>query len=455
MRLAPTIAATSLGFALVQLDVSIVNVALARIGASLRSPVSGLQWVVDAYAITFAALLLSAGVLGDRVGSRKVFIAGLALFGLASLACGLAPNAAGLIAARVLQGVGAAPLVPCSLALLTHACGEDAAARGRAVSVWTAAASLAIAAGPVLGGVLVDTLGWRSIFLINLPIVGLAIPLTARFVVETPPRTGGFDLAGQGLAIAGLFGLAGAVIEAGRLGVGAPLVLGGFALAALAGVAFVRTEARSADPMLPLGFFQSPTFSAAVAIGLLINLTLYGVIFVFALYLQQIRGYSPIATGFAFLPFAVSLGIGNLAAGWVGAHAGLRAPMAAGLAVGGLGYWLLRPLDAALPYRAMLPGLVIIPAGVGLAVPLMTSALLASVPRSRSGAASGVLNTARQAGGGIGVALFGALLAGRDTAGLNLALTISAVLLGCGAVLAGVGIRPGSCSPHHSPRSKP
>lgn len=440
-RHALTVVAASLGFALVQLDVSILNVALARIGEAIGTDVTGLQWVVDAYAIVFASLLLGAGALGDRLGARFAYNFGLALFALASLGCGLAPGIGMLIGARALQGIGAACLVPCSLALLSHACGDDAAARARAISWWTAAGSIALAAGPVIGGALVDLVGWRSIFLVNLPVAAAGIWLTRHVVADTPPRGGALDPMGQAFALVMLLALAGAVIEAGRFGVDTGPVLAGFTVAALCGGGFLIVERWDADPMLPLGFFRDPMFSAAVLVGLLINLTLYGVLFVLGLYLQQVRGYSPIEAGLAFLPFPVALGMANIAAGRVSVRAGIRLPMATGLLVAGLGYGMLSCLGTDSSYLALLPGLIIIPAGVGLAVPLMTTALLSTVPRSRSGVASGVLNTVRQAAGGVGVALFGALMAGRGVPGIQTAMLFSAVLMGCGALAAGFGMR--------------
>jgi len=435
------VVATSLGFVLVQLDVSILNVALARIGAALGTGVAGLQWVVDAYTIAFASLMLSAGALGDRIGARRAYMSGFILFVLASLGCGLASGLGALIVARAVQGIGAALLVPCSLALLTHACRSDAAARGRAISLWTAAASVALAAGPVIGGVLINTLGWRSIFFINLPIGAAGLCLTRAFVEDTPQRGNGFDRMGQALALVTLLVLTGTVIEAGPLGFGSAAVLCGFAVAVVAGACFVVVEARGHDPMLPLHFFRQPAFGGAAAIGLLINLTLYGGIFVLGLYLQQVCHYSPMMSGFAFLPFPVALGLSNLATGRLGGWPRLGGPMAGGLLLGALGFLLLRRVGAATPYAAMLPGLIVIPAGIGLAVPLMTSALLSTIPGSRSGVAAGVLNTVRQAGGGIGVALFGALMAARGVAGIQTAFAVSAVLLTGGALVAAIGMR--------------
>jgi DHA2 family methylenomycin A resistance protein-like MFS transporter len=232
------------------------------------------------------------------------------------------------------------------------------------------------------------------------------------------------------------------VIEGGRLGFASPPVLGGLGFAALSAIGFAVVEARGCDPMLPLDFFRNRTFSAATLIGLFINLALYGTLFVLGLYLQQIRGYSPMTAGLAFVPFPVALGIGNVAAGPIGARFGLRLPMVIGLFAGGVGYWLLRHLDATTPYAAILPGLVVIPLGVGLAVPLMTSALLSTVPRARSGMASGVLNTVRQAGGGIGVALFGALMADHGIPGVQSVFALSSGLMACAVVIPGFGVRP-------------
>ena len=381
----PVIAATSFGFAVVQLDVSIVNVALARISESLGGGVADLQWVINSYAVAFASLLLAAGALGDRIGARRAYIAGLTVFAIASVACGISPGIGALIAARALQGVGAALVVPCSLALLTHACGDDSAARAHAISLWTAAGSVTLSAGPLLGGLLVDALGWRSIFLVNIPIGAAGIWWTWRTVAETPRRSGALDLPGQVLAMLTLLGLTGAIIEAGHRGMDAPQVIAGFVGALLCGAGFMLREAHTADPIVPLGFFRNSTFSASTLVGLVINLTLYGTIFLLGLYLQQTLGYSPTIAGFAFLPLPIVLGMANVAAGIIGYRFGLRIPMALGLVIAGIGYGLLARLSATTHYASLLPGLVVIPLGVGLSVPLMTSALLAPVPRSRSG----------------------------------------------------------------------
>jgi MFS transporter, DHA2 family, methylenomycin A resistance protein len=251
------LAAMSLGFVVVQLDVTVVNVALESIEASFGGGVTGLQWVVNAYTLSFAALMLTAGGIGDRFGSKRTFIAGFALFTLASLGCGLAPALPALIAARVAQGLGAATLVPCSLALLNHAYREPAE-RLRALGIWAAGASMALAAGPIVGGLLIAAIGWRTIFFINLPIGVGGIALTRRYASETPPaRDRWLDPGGQLLAILTLSVFAASFIEAGAVGWSQPLVLGGLALSAFSLALFVRVEARLRRPMLPWRSFAT------------------------------------------------------------------------------------------------------------------------------------------------------------------------------------------------------
>ena len=440
------IGTASFGFMVVQLDVTIVNVALSTIAADLHTDVSGLQWVVDAYTLAFAVLLLSAGMLGDRFGSRRVYIGGFALFMVASVACGLASNAAMLITSRAVQGIGAALLVPSSLSILNHACGDDHAKRAHAVGWWTASGGVSIAAGPIVGGVLLDCLGWRSIFLVNLPICLLAIGLTLRIV--PPSKVDGssraLDLPGQFLALIMVASLTGAVIESGHLGLTDLFVLGGFILAALSTVAFIAVEPRVKTPMLPLGFFRMRNFSAAVVFGVFMNLAYYGIIFVLSFYLQQVLRYSPLETGLAYLPLTATFIFSNVASGWLSERLGNRALMIFGSLIGAIGYALLRSLDQHSSYRAMLVPFFLIPMGMGVAVPAMTTTILSSVERKVSGIASAVLNAARQTGGAIGVAWYGAMVAGdgRIVSGLKFSVLCSASLLLAAAVLAWCAIEP-------------
>jgi DHA2 family methylenomycin A resistance protein-like MFS transporter len=417
--------ATSLGFGVVQLDVSVVNVAIKPIGADLGGGVSGLQWVVGAYTVAFAALILSAGALGDRIGARRVFVAGFTLFTVASAACGLAPALGFLIAARAVQGVGAALLVPCSLSLLNHAY-RDPEERARAVGLWAAGASVALSAGPLIGGVLTSSLGWRSIFFINAPIGLAGIVLTLRFATETPRAADrGIDLPGQLTAALALVALAGAMIEGGQRGFASWLVLTGFAVAAVALAAFVRIESRRRQPMLPLSLFRSRTFSASSAIGIVINVAFYGLIFVLSLYFQTTRHYSVLLTGLAFAPTTAAVFAANLLAGRLARIAGRRTVLAGAalLLAAGLGGLLVIGPDTG--YPTIVAQLVVVGAGLGLIVPVMTAALLGSVDRGHSGVASGTLNTARQTGSVVGVGLFGSLAAGHLVSGLRLALVIS------------------------------
>lgn len=446
--LAWIIAGTSLGFVVVQLDVTVVNVALPKIATDLRAGVEVLQWVVDAYALTFSVLLLSAGGLGDRFGSRRLFMLGFALFAAASVACGIAPNGGALIAGRALQGIGAALLVPPSLALLNHAAGHDDTVRARAVGLWTAAGGVSIAAGPLIGGLLLGTLGWRSIFLVNVPICAIGIVMALR-IPDTVrhPDARRIDARGQTLAIIAMAGLIGAVIEARPLGATSPLVLVGGALAILCGAGFVVAERRSHSPMVPPEMFRGARLGPLIAFGTLVNLTYYGIIFIISLYLQQLLGYSAIQAGIAYLPLTATFIVANLLSGWLTGRAGSRTPMVIGAIVGAAGYALLLRLGAASSYPSMLFSFILIPAGMGLAVPAMTTATLAAVDRKWAGTVSALLNTARQAGGAIGVAIFGAFVGNaRDhiVTGLHMASVTSAALLIGAALLAWFGVNGGA-----------
>ena len=426
-----TLAAMSLGYGVVQLDVTIVNTALVSIGSSLGGGVSELQWVVSAYTIAFAAFILTAGALGDRIGAKRVFMAGFAIFTAASVACALAPNATILIAARGIQGLGAAILVPNSLALLSHAYGDEKR-RGRAVGIWAAGASLALTAGPLVGGALIALVGWRSIFLVNLPIGLAGLWLTWRFAGETPrsPQRE-IDLPGQIAAIAALGCLAGAIIEGGALGWGHPAVIAGFAASAILAILFVLREMRVSQPMLPLSLFGHRMFALTSLVGLLVNVAFYGLIFVFSLYFQRINGMSPFVTGLAFVPMMGAVLPVNLVAARVAERIGAPTTIAAGAALAAAGCLALLGIQHGTSYWVTCVPLIVIGAGLGLLVPPLTSTLLGSVEKSRSGIAAGVLNATRQTGSVLGVALFGSLIgqSGAFIAGAHASLVISAGLL--------------------------
>ncbi len=426
-----TLAAMSLGYGVVQLDVTIVNTALNSIGSSLGGGVAELQWVVSTYTIAFAALILTAGALGDRLGAKRIFMAGFSLFTLASLACALAPTSGILIASRAVQGVAAAILVPNSLALLSHAY-PGQIERGRAVGIWAAGASLALTAGPFLGGALIALVGWRSIFLVNLPIGLGGLWLAWRYATDTPRSAHDLDLPGQAAAIAALGVLAGAIIEGGRVGWTNPFVLGGFVAFVVLGALFLLQERYSAHPMLPLSLFRHRMFSLMSLVGLLVNIAFYGLIFVFSLYFQQINHWTPFATGLAFVPMMGAVLPVNLLAARVAERIGAPITVAIGALVAAAGCFALLGIGEGTSYWMFCVPLIAMGGGLGLLVPPMTATLLGSVEKSRSGIAAGVLNSTRQTGSVLGVALFGALIGGQGDAflrGTHAALLISALLL--------------------------
>src|SRR3954465_14688605 len=433
-----TLAAMSLGYGVVQLDVTIVNTALDAMGRTLGGGVAELQWVVSAYTIAFAAFILTAGALGDRIGAKRVFMAGFAIFTAASLACALSPNATVLIGARLVQGLAAAILVPNSLALLNHAYPDDRE-RGRAVAIWAAGASLALTAGPFVGGALITLVGWRAIFLVNLPIGLIGLWLSWRYATETtraPSRE--IDLPGQLAAIGALGALAGAIIEGGALGWQHPAVLAAFASAAFLAVLFVWRESRATQPMLPLSLFDHRLFSLTALVGLLVNVAIYGLIFVLSLYFQQVNGLSAFTTGLAFVPMMAAVLPVNLIAPRVSEAIGARATIATGAALSAAGCLAMLGIAADTSYWAICIQLIALSTGLGLLVPPLTSTLLGSVEKSRSGIAAGVLNATRQTGSVLGVALFGALVgqSGAFIAGLHASLIISAgVLLAAAAAI--------------------
>jgi len=435
------LAATSLGLGVVQLDITIVNTALSSIGTSLGGSVAELQWVVTAYTIAFAAFILTAGALGDRVGAKRIFIAGFAIFTLASLACALAPSAIFLIAARSVQGLAAAILVPNSLTLLNHAY-TDPKARGRAVGFWAAGASVALTSGPFVGGALIALVGWRAIFLVNLPIGAAGLWLALRYAEETPRLAQReIDLPGQIAAIATLGTLAGALIEGGVLGWSHPLVIMGFVAASVIGLLFVWREARAPQPMLPLSLFRHRMFALTALVGLLFNIAFYGLIFVLSLYFQKVNGWSPFATGLAFVPMMGMVLPANLVTASVSERLGAPQTIALACVITAAGCVALLPMASGTSYGAIGAQLMVLGGGLGLLVPSLTSTLLGSVEKSRSGIAAGVLNATRQTGSVLGVALFGSLVGANNAfiAGAHASLLISAAVLLAGAVAIWLG----------------
>jgi len=391
------------------LDVTAVNVAVPSIQASLRTDVRGLSWVIDGYALTFASLLLLAGGLGDRLGAKRLFVAGLAIFALASGLCGAAPGLDTLVLARILQGAGAALFMPSSLSILRQAYPEQGS-RARAIGVWSALTAVAGAAGPPVGGALVAALGWRSIFLLNVPLGIIALALTLRVVRRSPAAGGkGFDLPAQLTGAGSLAVLAWALIERSTRGWASPAIVWAVVAAAVGLLLFVWLERRSRSPMMPLQLFSNRTFSATAAAALLYAAAFFGTFLVFSLYFQHVRGETPGAAGLHIAAISVTFGPTSFLTGRIAGRHGTRSPILAGLAVLCAGAVAFSLLPAGAPFALLAPALVSTGVGAGLVAPAMNAAILANVPPALSGIGAGVLNTARQVGTVLGVAVLASL----------------------------------------------
>jgi MFS transporter, DHA2 family, methylenomycin A resistance protein len=421
------LAAAVLGFFMITLDAVVVNVALPSIRAGLGGGITGLQWVVDGYTLMFAAVLLSAGSLSDRFGARLVFGAGLAVFVLASAACGVAPAVGALVAARFVQGAAAAVLMPSSMALVGQAY-PDPVRRARAVAVWAMGGAVASSAGPLLGGVL-TTVSWRLIFFINVP-AGLVTLLLLSRVQPSPRRPAPFDWAGQITAVLAMGGLTYGAIEAGAAGFGAPRVVTAFVVAVIALAAFVAVQARGAHPMAPLDLFRSRTVAVPVAVGFAFIVGYYGLPFVMSLYLQQLRGLSALGTGVVFLPMMLVGAALTPFSARIAEKLGPRVLITAELVSMAAGLVILAVVPSSAPVQALAGLMVLVGLAGPLVMPPLTAVLLNSVPPHRAGTVSGVFNTSRQVGGALAVAVFGALLANRASYlhGVRASLLIAAVV---------------------------
>jgi DHA2 family methylenomycin A resistance protein-like MFS transporter len=435
--------ALCLGYFMTILDVTIVNVALVDIKEHLSANVTGLQWIVDGYALVFASFLLTGGALGDRRGSRTVFLVGLALFTLASMLCSLAPMLLVLQIARAFQGLGAALLVPNSLALLPTIF-PDARKRAQAIGVWAAVASIGATSGPLLGGFLVNTFGWRSIFLINLPIGVLCFLLTSRSIVPSAPQGGrSLDLPGQGASILALGMLTFALIEGNSLGIRSPLILATYAGSVLFFLVLLWREKTTSHPMLPLALFQKRTFSATNVVALCQTFTFMGFIFVMSLFLQEVKHYPPSLTGLALFPAFGSALVTTSLSGGLMARFGSKRVMVIGLLVSALGCFGLVLVDSQTSYLLLACLLAILGGGLAFVLPAMTESAISHAPQAQSGIASGMLNVSRQVGGVIGVAILGALVSNQQTflSGMHLAFVIAGGVLVLGLVTACVFVR--------------
>ncbi|MCR8634686.1 MFS transporter [Paenibacillus radicis (ex Xue et al. 2023)] len=427
----------SLGYFMVLLDMTVVSVALPAIRADLGGGIAGLQWVVNAYTIVFAGLLLSMGTIADKLGAKRVYISGLVLFLIASAISAAVPSLGALIGLRAILGVGGAALLPASLTLLAHTFPEPAQ-RARALGIWAAVTGIAMAAGPVIGGLLVDSLGWRSIFLLNVPLAVISLIMTSQFVNETirNPRQS-FDLAGQVSAITAIVAFSFALMEGEAYGWSSPVIWGAFNLALLCAIVFIMVEAKGKTPLLPLRLFRNSTVSAGMIAGMAINIGMSGILFILPLFFQQLRGFSAHMAGLALLPMMIPMAFNPIFAGRIVGRIGARIPMTIGFSLAALGTLLQVWVDVTTSYALTLIGLLLIGFGMSFTIPSLMVAVISSVPKEQTGAASGALNSSRQLGATLGVAILGSIVNGSESfiAGMHMSLVVTTVILFGGSIL--------------------
>ncbi|MGW7491262.1 MFS transporter [Streptomyces sp. NPDC054786] len=433
----------ALGFVMASLDTGIMNVAANDLRARLGLSMSGLTWVVDGYVLAFAALLLLAGSLAKRFGARRIYLIGLAVFTGASLLGAVAPNGAVLVAARFTQGAGAALFMPSSLSLLMHAFPEPAR-RAKTLGIWSAIVSTSVGLAPTLGGLLVGTLGWRSIFLVNLPIGVAGLLLTRRVIAAVPARGTALGGSGHVLGLLALGSLSYALIEGPDKGWSAPPVLAACAVAALAAAGFLVRERAARTPVLPVALFADHSFTAANVVGFLFNFAFYGVLFVLGLFLQTARGASPVTAGLQMLPAVLVLPFGNILYARIGPRIGNRTALTGSLALSAAGYGLLfLILSPGLPYWVLAVVFAVTHLGSGVSAPAMTGVLMAAAGGEHADIGSATLNANRQIGSLVGIAGMGAVLtgAGGGYRGATYAFVLTAGALAVAAVVGRLGIR--------------
>jgi MFS transporter, DHA2 family, methylenomycin A resistance protein len=408
---------------MVMLDSTVVNLALPTIQRELNASMSELQWIVDAFVLALASLLLTGGTLGDMFGRRRAFMTGVALFTVGSVICALAPSTGVLIAARLLQGVGGAVMMPSTLSILTNTF-PDARERARAIGIWAGVSGLALAVGPLVGGWLVDNLGWQSIFWINVPIGAIALGLAARFVPESSDRADrGLDLAGQVTAILGLAALTYAFIEANNYGWTSARILTSFVVAGVSLAAFLIIEVRGRTPLLQLRFFRNLTFSGANLVGVIVSFGFFGVVFYLSLFMQNVQGYSPTEAGVLQLPSTLGVMTAAIISGRIVGRIGARLPITLGLLMGGTALLFLTGIQPETGYASFWYWLLLMGLGIGLIMSPMTSAIMGTVPAARAGMASATSNTMRQVGSVFGIAVLGNIVTHTFTSDLKTALT--------------------------------
>ena len=439
-----TLAAVSFGLFMIMLDNTVVNVALPAIQEDLGADLSQLQWIVAGYALTFAALMLIGGKLADAFGRRLIFVVGIVIFTLASLWCGLSGTAEMLIVARVVQGAGAALMNPATLSIISATFPPKQ--RGAAIGIWAGVSALALAIGPLVGGLLTEHLSWHWIFFINVPVGVVAIAASLMLITESKDETHvSLDLPGLGTSALGLFALTYGLIEANSYGWTSARIVGSFVVAVVALASFVMIERRSRFPMLDLSLFRSGTYTGANLTMLLVALAMFGVFFFVSLYMQNILGYSAVQAGAAFLPMTLLIILVAPIAGKTSDRFGSRWLMTIGMVLLGIQLLYFSQLSATSSFWNLLPGFILGGFGMAMAMTPTAAAATRAVPVQKAGVGSAVLNAMRQVGGSIGIALMGAIVADQVTkrpgvegfmAGFERALIVAAVFAFVGSIVA-------------------
>jgi EmrB/QacA subfamily drug resistance transporter len=445
-----TLAAVAFGLFMIMLDNTVVNVALPSIQRELGADLSSLEWIVTGYALTFAALMLIGGKLADAYGRRLVFVIGILIFTAASLACGLSGSEDQLIAARIVQGAGAALMNPATLSII--AATFPPRQRGTAIGIWAGVSALALAIGPLVGGLLTQHVGWEWIFFVNIPVGILGIAASFLFIEESKdPTHQRLDVPGLVTSAVGLFALTYALIEANSYGWGSTRIVGAFVVAAVSLVTFVVLERRQRAPMLDLTLFRSGTYTGANLVVLLVALAMFGVFFFVSLYMQNVLGYSAVQAGAAFLPMTILIILLAPIAGRTSDRIGSRWLMTAGMTLLSIQLLYFSQLGPDATFWTLLPAMLIGGAGMSLTMTPSAAAATRAVPVEKAGVGSAVLNAFRQVGGSVGIALMGAIVAheagGRVSVdafmdGFSRSLLVAAVIALAGAVVAAVLVRP-------------
>ncbi len=410
-----TLACMCFALFMVMLDSTVVNLALKTIQVKMGASFSEVQWIVDAFVLALASLLLTGGTLGDLFGRRRAFIGGLALFTGGSVLCALAPSTSFLIGSRVVQGIGGALMLPSTLSILTNTF-PDPRERARAIGMWAGISGLALAVGPLIGGFLVDRFDWQSIFWINVPIGVVALVMALLFVPESSDRAGrNLDLAGQVTAVIGLVALTYAFIEANTYGWTSARIVSCFVIAALALGLFIVVELRGKTPLLQLKFFRNGTFAGANIVGVIVSFAFFGVIFFLSLFMQEVQGYTPTQAGALQLPATLGIMAAAILSGRIVGRFGARPPITIGLLMTGSALLFLTGVQPTTGYASFWYWLLLMGVGNGLIMSPMTTAIMGTVPAARAGMASATSNTMRQVGSVFGIAVLGTLVTRRFT----------------------------------------